>query len=74
MRQMTASEKRRKCLGRKTRKSTDEKILQQKKEKVLFAKENVLILCSSNRYLKKHCKTFVFNSFILNPKGGLRHS
>lgn len=40
-----------------------------KKEKVFLAKKNVLILCSWMRYLKKHCRTFVFNSLILNPEG-----
>lgn len=66
--------------GRKTRKATDGGraggILQQKKEKVFSAKKNVLILCSWNRYLKKHCKISVFNSLTLNPKGILilKHS
>ena len=63
--QTTERQQQRKLWGRRTRKAADEKILQQKKEEVLLAKENVLILCSWNRYLKKHCKTFVFNSLIL---------
>lgn len=78
--QTTERQPQRKCSGRKTRKAADEKILQQKKEKVILAKKNVLIICSWNRYLKKHCETLVFNSLILhlerirNPKALLEES
>lgn len=59
----------RKCRERRNKKQ--ERLLTKKtlakKEKVFPAKKNVLILCSW--YLKKHCRTFVFNPLILNPEG-----